>query len=437
MRNEQVYCGAAREKITPPKEWLPNLRGLQNAIFEDVLDDIFVRVLALKSGDDTVLIISFDCDKVPCPEELMSAVVQRTGVPEGNISLIATHTHTAPVGGWRENEGPNFILSKPVEVQEQTHVYENFMKERMLKAAEEALVNLVPARIGWNDGESFVNVCRIQDYYVRDDSGNVSIQCGIGKNPSVPVDRKLFVLKVEDMNGKPIAVMMNYSVHNCVLIGNRCGEKGGELISSDLGGNVSQMLEKTFPGMVALWTSGAAGDVNPVMGNEICYPDPETGKQTEWILDPCDRAPIMMLKTLAAQHFDDVMRVLREIRCDMDDCSLCGGVAWAEMPGKGKIFKVRVHLTGIKGRKCLWLAGFSGELLTSLGRAVLSCMPKNSVVINHDASLMGDGGYIFDDETLIRDKEYALPGHGDSIMMPGYINKALEKTVTDLLGKMT
>ncbi len=33
---DQLYCGACREKITPPEEWLPNLRGLMDAHFGGV-----------------------------------------------------------------------------------------------------------------------------------------------------------------------------------------------------------------------------------------------------------------------------------------------------------------------------------------------------------------------------------------------------------------
>jgi hypothetical protein len=43
----QLFCGAARECITPPGELLPDLRGLMDRPFGGVLDDLFVRVLAL------------------------------------------------------------------------------------------------------------------------------------------------------------------------------------------------------------------------------------------------------------------------------------------------------------------------------------------------------------------------------------------------------
>ncbi|MCD7920663.1 MAG: hypothetical protein LUG45_11480 [Clostridiales bacterium] len=433
--NAPILCGAARRCITPPMEWLPQLRGLQDVTFTEVLDDLYVRALALRAGADTVLIICFDCDKVPCPQANLDAVTAETGIPATNISLLAIHSHTAPIGGWRPNEGPNFILRKPVQVQEATHRYEAFLQERLLEAVGEALDALRPARLGWGNGESYINVSRVQDYYVTQPDGSVAVQCGLGRDFSAPVDRRLFVLKAEGLDGTPIAFLTNYAVHNCVMIRNRCGRDGGTLLSSDLGGNVSQMLERAYPGAVALWTSGAAGDVNPILSNEIFYPDPTTGVQTQYILPAGESAPLMMLNTLAAQHYADTLRVIRSISCDVERGRICSGVAWAETPGRdGNPYRVRVHLTGIGP---LWMAGVSGELYTSLGRAVLEQLPADAIVQNHDGSLLAESGYIYDDAILARDTEGVLPGRHESQQQPGYIRTALQDAVETLYARLS
>ncbi|MCD8086713.1 MAG: hypothetical protein LUF28_10465 [Clostridiales bacterium] len=429
-----ILCGAARRCITPPPEWLPQLRGLQDVTFTQVLDDLYLRVLALRAGADTVLVVTFDCDKVPCPQAYLDAITAETGIPSEHISLLAIHTHTAPIGGWRPNEGPNFILRKPAEVQAATHRYEAFLQARLLEAVREALERLRPARLGWGSGESCVNVSRVQDYYVTRPDGSAAVQCGLGRDFSVPVDRRLFVLKAEGLDGSPIAFLTNYAVHNCVMIRNRCGRDGGTLLSSDLGGNVSQMLEAACPGAVALWTSGAAGDVNPLLSNEIFYPDPATGTQTQYILPAGDTAPLMMLKTLSAQHYADTLRVIRGISCSLERGSVRGGVAWAETPGRDSgTYQVRLHLTGIGP---LWMAGVSGELYTSLGQALLEKLPPEAIVQNHDGSLLAESGYIYDDAILARDRSGVLPGRHDSLQRPGYIREALLDAAEGLLTKL-
>lgn len=430
-----MICGAAKKKITPPMELLADLRGLGDIVFAEVLDDIYVRVLILGDEKEKILLAVFDLDKVPYPEKYLPAISQLSGIPEANIALLSIHTHTAPMTGWRPTEGPNFILRKPEHVQKATHEYEAFLEQTALEAVQEAMAALQPVRIGWGRGESYININRLQDYFIRNEDGTVEIRCGLGQNPAADVDRSLFVLKIEDLDGNMVACLTNYAVHNCVMIGNRCGKDGGTLLSSDMGGNVSQMLEENWPGCVALWTSGAAGDINPVMSNEIFYPDPKTGKQTSYQLPAGGTAPCMMLKVLAARHYADIQRVLDGISCSGEDLDIGGMVEWAEMPSKGEEpYKIRVHLMRI-GNLGLW--GVSGELYSSIGKAVTQTLSSGThLILNHDSSLIANTGYIYDDETLNRDREETLPGRRNNEILPGYAKEALLTITADMWERM-
>lgn len=426
-----MLCGAAKKKITPPAALLPELNGLGGISFAGVLDDIYVRALALGDGQDTILFVVFDLDKVPDPEQYLSALAEQTGIPAEHISLLSIHTHTAPVTGWRPTEGPNFIRNKPENVQKATRKYEDFLAQAAKQAAAEAVAAMQPVRIGWGRGVSFVNINRLQDYFVRGDHGTTQIRVGLGQNPAAEVDRSLLVWKAEDMQGRMVACLTNYAVHNCVMIGNRCGKDGGTLLSSDLGGNVSQMIEENHPGCVALWVSGAAGDINPILSNEIFYPDPVTGAQTAYRLPEREEAPLMMLKVLSAQHYADILRTLERITCTDAPVQVSGAVKWAEMPSKGEEpYRIRLHLTRI-GDLGLW--GVSGELYSSIGRALVqSLLDGEHYICNHDASLIANTGYIFDDETLLRDREGTLPGRRNNEILPGYAKDALLSAAAQL-----
>lgn len=48
-------------------------------------------------------------------------------------------------------------------------------------------------------------------------------------------------------------------------------------ISGDVAGRISTWLEEAYPGTVAIWSSGAAGDVDPVLFNAVLYPDHRDG----------------------------------------------------------------------------------------------------------------------------------------------------------------
>lgn len=419
-----MICGAAKRKITPSAALLPLLHGLGGITFSGVLDDLFVRALVLENGENAALLVVFDLDKVPAPERYLTLLSQHTGIPPERISLLSIHTHTAPVTGWRPTEGPNFIENKPESVQKATHEYEAFLEQAVLDCVREAMAARQRVRVGWGWGESYVNINRVQDYFVRGEDGSVSTRVGLGQNPAAPVDRGLFVLKLEDTGGQLVACLANYAVHNCVMIGNRCGQDGGTLLSGDLGGNVSRLIEEDHPGCVALWVSGAAGDVNPILSNEIFYPDPATGAQTAYRLPPGDDGPRMMLTVLAARHYADVTRTLERITCTDATLPIDGAAEWLEMPGRGeRPYQIRLHLTRV-GALGIW--GVSGELYASIAREMTRALPDGEhVICNHDASLMANTGYIFDDETLARDPEGTLPGRRNNEMLPGYAKDAL------------
>lgn len=425
-----MICGAAKRSITPPAHLLPDLHGLGGITFSGVLDELFVRVMVLDDGARRLLFVVFDLDKVPYPEKYLPMLAELADVSEDHITLTAIHTHTAPVTGWRPTEGPNFVANKPENVQKATHEYEEFLEQAVRACVTAALAAMVPVRTGWVRGESWVNINRLQDYRVRREDGCAEIRVGLGQDPAAPVDRGMLVWKAEDMQGNLVACLTDYAVHNCVMIGNRCGKDGGTLLSSDLGGNVSRMLEEHHPGCVALWVSGAAGDVNPVLSNEIFYPDPATGAQTAYRLPAGESAPVMMLHVLAARHYADVLRALERIVCTADAAEIGGGVRWLETPGKGgEPYRIRLHLTRM-GELRLW--GVSGELYSSLGTALTDSLPGSHFIINHDASLLANSGYIYDDETLRRDRDGVLPGRRSSVMLPGLVKDALLAAAAEL-----
>lgn len=432
-----LYCGAAREKITPPVEWLRDLRGLMDSSFGGVVDDLYVRVVALENAGAKMLLFTFDLDKVPWPKEKMEELERQTGVPKENILLVSIHTHSAPISGDRPYEGPNYIARKPENVQKMTKKYEKFLEEKMLSAAKNSLKNMKPCVMRFGYGKSYVNVNRLGFYEVREKNGRVHRELGTGTNFEREADRTLFVMSFEDRNGKPVAFFVNYPVHNTVMILNACGKDGKVGISADLGGNVSKKLEAAYPGSVALWTSGAAGDLNPIMSNQVYREDFDTGKPVE-IYEKDGAVPLSMLKTLTAHHFAEIQSVLRRMGEAIKETPLFAGEVWAEVPGKDEDgrdvpYKVRVHKLSI-GPVALF--GFSGELYSGLGKEIkAACGAENLILINHDASMLYNTGYIYNDEIFEMKEKYGgdVVGLDHTWLRPGYIAPELIRCVNSLL----
>lgn len=433
--SKSLYCGAGKANITPPAELIPLLPGLMNARFSGIVyDELFVRTIAFRSEESTVLFISFDLDKAPNPAESLAAISEKTGIPKKNILFFGVHTHTAPVTSVRPYEQKNSRTSQSAEVQSAMNAYESLVHERMLDAVKAAIDSLEPAKIGWSTGESYINVNRNQDYAVEQPDGSVHHCCSLGVNPTGPVDHTLFVLKAENYEGKPIAFFVNYAVHCCVMISNNSDGSGKVGISGDLAGATSQLMEEKY-GAVSMWSSGAAGDINPIMMNQYQYPDPKTGAAMEFQVPSAETA-LAMLKLLSTRHMADIASVVRKIHCDTTESAITAAEGVCCTPGKNsQTYDVNLHPIAIGD---LVFCGIGGELYTTLGWAMQKVSPAaHTCIINHDASLLYPSDYILDDDTIAHCKNnlpgHFIPGYSRSNILSGYLKDALSATFRKLL----
>ena len=79
----------------------------------------------------------------------------------------------------------------------------------------------------------------------------------LGKNPAGPTDESVPVLRVEDEDGKSLAVVFGYACHNTTLRPDMME------IDADYAGYAQDRVEADHPGAVALFVTGCAGDADP------------------------------------------------------------------------------------------------------------------------------------------------------------------------------
>ena len=418
--SDHLLCGAGKARITPEERLLPDLFGLAGAKFDKIHDDLYVRAVCFACGGARAIIVAFDLDKAPYPVEWVEEVSALTGIPAEAVFFLGIHAHTTPVTGWRPFEGKNFIENKPPEVRAAVREYEASVLEALKAAAGEAVNSLRPAKLGYGRGACYINTNRCQRYHLRE-AGGVREEIALGVNGQGPVDRTLFVLRAEEAEtGAPIAFLTNYAVHGVAFFLNDSGE-GKSFISGDIGGLTNQNLERAFPGAVSLWTSGPAGDVNPVSMTQTFYPDPVTGEPVEYSFKSADGSEAI-LRSMAYRHFDDVLAALRKVECTIDSAPVSAGIQWAHVPESagGRDCEIRLHLIRVGP---LAFIGVDGELFTTLGWAIQDASPvPDTVVMNHEGSLLlSNPGYILDDATmeacrrcgggrLPGERFYAVPG---------------------------
>ena len=217
-----LRAGAARVDITPSPGELPkNSRG--------VLDRLYARAIVLENGVSTAALITIDAGAVPDAlwQAVTGQVEKELKIPAANVLLTATHTHSA--GGQR---GPDY-------------------GQKIVESVRLAQQRLTPARMGYGTGVSYINVNR----QIIDPKTN---RWWEGPNREGPSDKTVAVLEFERQGGEPIAVYYNYAVHAVIA---------GQLdqVSGDIPGSASRYIEDSFDDtVIALWSSGAAGDQNPI-----------------------------------------------------------------------------------------------------------------------------------------------------------------------------
>jgi hypothetical protein len=214
--------GAAKVDVTPAPADLPKN-------YDGILDHIYSRAIVIDNGTASAALISVDAGGVPDPiwQAVSKQLEADLGILAKNVLLSATHSHSVP------NQPPGPYIQKIVE------------SVRLAKQ------RLAPARIGYGTGVSYINVNRnIIDPKTR--------RWWEGPNYEGPSDKTVAVIKFESLSGEPLAVYFNYAMH-----GVAAGQL--DLVSGDAPGTTSKYIEDSFDDkIVALWSSGAAGDQNPI-----------------------------------------------------------------------------------------------------------------------------------------------------------------------------
>ena len=437
----KLFCGAAKECITPSAALLPHIYGLMRSHYAGVIDDIYVRVMIIGNETDKAMFVSWDLDKAPDPDAFVPELSALTGIADDRILFFSIHTHTAPLHSDRPYDGPNAKAKQTPEVIAATNEYEALLLSAVENAASKALASLQPSRIGWNTGMSYVGECRVHDYYVENPDGSIRREAALGSNPTKEIDHTLFVMRAETLDGSPIAFFINHAVHACVMILNNLDGKGGNGISGDIPGAVCRYMEQKYPGAVALWSSGAAGDINPVMLNQYNIADPVTGEHLEFMDYKSAEPAKMMLLVMGTRHYADILQVNRDLICNITDADISGTHEVAATPANDGGEPYHVILRGLKIGDLAFF-GASGELYNSLGTAIQRRSGfDHTVIINHERSVNFESGYIFDDETLAQCTREdgtldGVPSIAHARMQPGYIRPALEEAADKIFSRL-
>lgn len=257
-------AGAATSNITPKIGTSIN-GNMKDGLIKQIHDDTHARAIVLDDGKTKLAILTVDLCMIY--KEELDAAKQRaneiTGIPVQNMMMSATHTHS---GG----TACSVFQSDP------DKDYLKFLRERIADAVVRANNNLVPARIGWAVGNEPSQVFNrrwkmkpgkpLMNPFGTEDQ--VKMNPGVGNpdrlEPAGPTDPELPIISVQTPEGRPIALLANYSLHYV-------GGTGPGEISADYFGMFAEQMKrllesdnKGFPPFVAMLSNGTSGNINNI-----------------------------------------------------------------------------------------------------------------------------------------------------------------------------
>ncbi len=256
-------AGAHAEDVTPQKFPISVNGGMRDRQAIGAHDRLHARCLVLDDGNMRIALVVVDSCMIPreITDRAKQLAFQYTKISPDRILISATHTHTAPtVAG--------VFQSDPDEA------YQKYLAEKIAMGIKNAVDNLEPARIGWGVGQNSDQVFNRRwlmesqtinpDPFGKNDD-RVRMNPGYQNpglvKPAGPIDPDVSLLSVQALNGRPIALLANYSLH---YVG------GVRPLSADyfaaFAERMTQLMEaqKTDPPFVGIMSNGTSGDINNI-----------------------------------------------------------------------------------------------------------------------------------------------------------------------------
>lgn len=218
----------------------------REGVAQGVDDDLTATCLLIENDGVRAAIVGFDLAflqprLLTGVREALSAAL---GIPVSHLLLNCSHTHCGPtMEGYYYDDDP--------EQHRLRAEYEAHLAGSMPKLASAAVEKLDPVRLVTGSGEARIGINRRE----RDEEGDIIL----GENRDGPVDHEVRVIRLDDLDGKPKAIVFAHGCHTVTM-----GPKYLKW-SPDYIGPARALLENTF-GCLSLFLQANAGDIDPITG---------------------------------------------------------------------------------------------------------------------------------------------------------------------------
>ena len=239
LEAKDLMAGVARVEIRPPLGISMAGFGARNGNSDGVLDYPQAKVLVLEGKERAAALVTLDLVGV-FPEDQLDSIRTRVAKSCGIADVIFNCSHT--------HSGPTVEAQNPL-------AWQKAAVEEIGAAIERAWGSRMPAGIGIGQGSVFIGHNRL--YFMADGTGKMLWRNETRIRTS-PVDPTLMLLRIDRLDGTPLAIVVNYACHPVVL------GPSNLKYSADYPGEMMRLVESSLPGNPAcMFLQGAAGDINP------------------------------------------------------------------------------------------------------------------------------------------------------------------------------
>jgi hypothetical protein len=234
----QIRAGVAKVDIT-------------NTTAGPVNDPLYVKALVLKDAKTTAVIITVDAVAIEnigsirndYLSTVRAALKKELGIEPRHVVINASHCHG---------------------------VVCDDVAQRTVQAVKEAVKDVVAVQVGAGVGhEDRIQEnrrLRLKDGSEADVRHAYSLPPDAAVTGAGPVDSEIGLLRLDRLDGRPLAVVYNFACHPIMGVPN-----GGN--TADLVGFASRVIEDGMgEGCMALFLQGCGGDINPVLYKDVAHP---------------------------------------------------------------------------------------------------------------------------------------------------------------------